>query len=156
MAAGNRATSHHRLEWRNPETFVPRWVDKSERSIVVGSQYCIIPIHLANPGSEPKALDATLLVFGELASAEGHEIDAAGLHDLGYPIAHVEADGSFIVTKTPDTPGCVTLETVKEQLLYEIHDPANYLTPDVVADFTTLKLEAVGKDQELRQVLAGS
>jgi hypothetical protein len=74
-------------------------------------------------------------------------INPLDLPALGYPIAHVEADGGFVLSKTPDTPGLVTLETVKEQLLYEVHDPANYLTPDVVADFTTLKLEAVGENQ---------
>ncbi len=55
--------------------------------------------------------------------------------------------GSFVITKTPDTPGCVSPETVKEQLLYEVHDAANYLTPDVVADFTTLRLEHVGENR---------
>jgi hypothetical protein len=75
------------------------------------------------------------------------EIDAAGLPFLGYPIAHVEADGTFVVGKTPDTPGCVTMATVKEQLLYEVHDPANYLTPDVIANFTTLRLAQVGENQ---------
>ena len=54
---------------------------------------------------------------------------------------------SFVISKTPDTPGCVTLETVKEQLLYEIHDPANYLTPDVTADFTTLHLAPDGENR---------
>jgi hypothetical protein len=75
--------------------------------------------------------------------------DAVGLAALGYPIAHVEADGSFILSKTPDTPGQVTLETVKEQLLYEVHDPSRYITPDVVADFTTLRLQAAGADAVL-------
>ena len=92
-------------------------------------------------------LECTGQVVGGNSLALIHEIDAAGLPFLGYPIAHVEADGTFIVSKTPDTPGCVTPETVKEQLLYEIHDPANYLTPDVIADFTALKLEHVGDDQ---------
>ncbi len=75
-------------------------------------------------------------------SIEGHE-----MHDLGYPIAQVQADGSFILTKTPDTNGIMTIETVKEQLLYEVHDPANYITPDVIANFTTLSLEDLGHDQ---------
>jgi acyclic terpene utilization AtuA family protein len=92
-------------------------------------------------------LECTGQVVGGNSLAMIHEIDAAGLPFLGYPIAHVEADGTFVVSKTPNTPGCVTLETVKEQLLYEIHDPANYLTPDVVTDFTTLRLEHVGDDQ---------
>jgi hypothetical protein len=92
-------------------------------------------------------LECTGQVVGGNSLALINEIDAAGLASLGYPIAHVEADGTFIVTKTPHSPGCVTVETVKEQLLYEIHDPGNYLTPDVIADFTTLKLEAVGKNQ---------
>jgi len=74
-------------------------------------------------------------------------IPATDLHRLGYPIAHVEADGSFIITKTPNTAGIVNTNTVKEQLVYEIHDPANYLTPDVIANFTTLKLEQIGENQ---------
>ncbi|MGQ9888371.1 MAG: acyclic terpene utilization AtuA family protein [Aggregatilineales bacterium] len=77
-------------------------------------------------------------------------VDVVNPHDLphlGYPIAHVEADGSFVLTKTPGAPGCVSLETVKEQLLYEVHDPARYITPDVVADFTTLRLTLDGPDR---------
>ena len=92
-------------------------------------------------------LECTGQVVGGNSLALIHEIDAAGLPYLGYPIAEVEADGSFVITKTPDTPGCVSPETVKEQLLYEVHDPANYLTPDVVADFTTLRLEHVGENR---------
>ncbi len=92
-------------------------------------------------------LECTGQVVGGNSLALIHEIDAAGLPYLGYPIAHVEADGSFVVSKTPGTPGCVTIETVKEQLLYEVHDPANYITPDVVANFTTLRLEADGENR---------
>lgn len=92
-------------------------------------------------------LECTGQVVGGNSLALIDRTDAAELPYLGYPIAHVEADGSFIVTKTPDTPGCVRLETVKEQLLYEVHDPANYITPDVVANFTTLRLEAAGDNQ---------
>lgn len=91
-------------------------------------------------------LECTGQVVGGNSLALIHNTDANGLPYLGYPIGQVEEDGSFIITKTPDTPGCVTPETVKEQMLYEIHDPANYLTPDVVANFTTLKLEHAGKD----------
>ncbi len=92
-------------------------------------------------------LECTGQVVGGNSLALIHETDAAGLPFLGYPIAQVEADGTFVITKTPKTPGRVTTETVKEQLLYEVHDPAHYITPDVVADFTTLKLENVGEDQ---------
>jgi hypothetical protein len=67
--------------------------------------------------------------------------------NLAFPIAEVEADGSAVLTKLPGTGGAVTLQTVKEQLLYEVHDPANYLTPDVVVDFTTTRLEQVGPDR---------
>jgi hypothetical protein len=67
--------------------------------------------------------------------------------NLAFPIAEVEADGSAVITKVAGSGGAVTLETVKEQLLYEVHDPANYLTPDVVVDFTTAKLEQVGPDR---------
>lgn len=67
--------------------------------------------------------------------------------NFGFPIAEVSEDGSAVITKAPDTGGAVTLQTVKEQLLYEVHDPANYITPDVVVDFTTVNLEAIGPDR---------
>ena len=92
-------------------------------------------------------LECTAQVVGGNSLGVINDIDAADLHHLGYPIAHVEADGSFTLAPTPGLPGIVNQRTVKEQLLYEIHDPAHYITPDVVADFTTLSLEDVGENQ---------
>ncbi len=67
--------------------------------------------------------------------------------NLAFPIAEVEADGSAVITKVKGSGGAVNLMTVKEQLLYEVHDPANYITPDVVVDFTTTHLEEIGFDR---------
>ncbi|MFN0317015.1 MAG: acyclic terpene utilization AtuA family protein [Burkholderiales bacterium] len=67
--------------------------------------------------------------------------------NLAFPIAEVEADGSAIIMKVAGTGGAINLQTVKEQMLYEVHDPANYITPDVVVDFTTAKLEQAGPDR---------
>lgn len=92
-------------------------------------------------------LECTGQVVGGNSLAAMDSVPAQDLPHLGYPIAHVEADGSFVLTKTPDTPGCVTVNTVKEQLLYEVHDPAHYFTPDVVANFTTLALTQDGPDR---------
>jgi len=66
---------------------------------------------------------------------------------MGYPIAEIEEDGVFVITKPEKSGGAVTLETVKEQLLYEIGDPARYLSPDVTLSFLSLKLEEAGKDR---------
>ena len=60
--------------------------------------------------------------------------DVPGLARLGYPIAEIDADGHCTITKPPGTGGLIDTHTVKEQLLYEVHDPRAYVTPDVVAD----------------------
>ena len=92
-------------------------------------------------------IECTAQVVGGNSLAALDHLDAHDLNKLGYPIAEVEADGSFVLTNTPNMGGIVNTSTVKEQLLYEIHDPTNYITPDVIANITTLKLEDVGKNR---------
>ena len=67
--------------------------------------------------------------------------------NIGFPLVVAHADGTFEVTKHPDTGGVVTKETVTEQALYEIGNPAAYASPDVVADFTSFGVEEVGPDR---------
>lgn len=109
-------------------------------------------------GWSPRAWD--LMAAGTIA---GHTIECgaqcsggnylagwpavAGLEDVGYPIIEAEPDGSFVVTKHPGTGGAVTVASVTEQLVYEMGDPREYITPDCVADFTTIRLEQVGMDR---------
>ena len=68
------------------------------------------------------------------------------LENLGYPIAVIDESGEFTITKPPATGGAVTVDTVAEQLVYEIGDPQHYLTPDVDADFSQVQLEQVAAD----------
>ena len=72
--------------------------------------------------------------------------DVPDLAELGFPLAEVAADGSAIFTKLPGTGGRLTLRTCKEQLLYEIHDPTQYRTPDVIADFSSIRFEETTLD----------
>ena len=69
------------------------------------------------------------------------------LANVGYPIAEVEADGTFVITKHPGTGGRVSVPGVTEQLVYEMGDPHAYITPDVVADFTSIRLTPDGENR---------
>lgn len=67
--------------------------------------------------------------------------------NIGFPIAEIAADGSCVLTKPPDTGGAVSVQTVKEQLLYEIGDPGNYLSPDATVSFLSLRVAPAGGDR---------
>ena len=69
------------------------------------------------------------------------------LANVGYPIAEAKRDGTFVITKHDGTGGRVSVPSVTEQLVYEMGDPREYITPDVVADFTTIRLEQDGPDR---------
>ncbi len=107
-----------------------------------------------------KADDWNLLSAGTIA---GHTIECGAqstggncqvdwqtiphLEDVGYPIVEAEPDGTFCLTKHAGTGGRITVASVKEQLLYEMGDPHEYITPDCVADFTTIHLDQAGPDR---------
>tara|TARA_A100000164_G_scaffold90128_1_gene77832 strand:- start:488 stop:2281 length:1794 start_codon:yes stop_codon:yes gene_type:complete len=102
--------------------------------------------------------DYDLLASGSLA---GHIIECGaqctggnytdwkeveGFHDMGFPIVEVERNGDFVVSKPDNTGGMITFGTVAEQFLYEIGNPAEYILPDVVCDFTNVTIESIGAD----------
>ena len=112
----------HELGWKPDD-----W-DNLARAIVVG--------HL---------VECSAQVTGGGLADPGYT-DVPGLADLGHPIADVDDDGA-IITKVEGTGGMVTPATCKSQLLYEVGDPARYLNPDVVADFTSVRFEQAGTDR---------
>ncbi|MFJ7726925.1 acyclic terpene utilization AtuA family protein [Neobacillus sp. NPDC097160] len=77
----------------------------------------------------------------------GNWWEIEGFDRMGYPIAEVSENGEFIISKVEDRGGLVTVDTVKEQMLYEIHDPSAYITPDVIVDLTNVTLKNVGDNQ---------
>lgn len=75
-----------------------------------------------------------------------HWEEAPDLALVGYPVVEMDPEGNFFLSKPPETGGRINLETVAEQLLYEVGDPTAYLTPDVVADFTSVQFKETGTD----------
>ncbi len=91
-----------------------------------------------------------IIECGPQATGGNSQVDWQHIPDLdeiGYPIVEMEADGTFCVAKHPNTGGCINSAVIKEQLLYEIGDPREYLTPDCVADFTSFRIEDAGPDR---------
>ena len=98
-------------------------------------------------------------VIGHLMECAGHitggyfadpiKKPVEGMDILGHPFADIFPDGSAIISKVHGTGGVVNLQTAKEQLLYEVINPHEYYTPDVVADFTTVKLTEIAENQIL-------
>jgi hypothetical protein len=85
-------------------------------------------------------------VSGGYIADPGH-FDVPALHALGFPLAEVHADGRAVITKLPGTGGRIDRLTCTAQLLYEIEDPARYLQPDVVADFSRVQIRELGHDR---------
>ena len=102
--------------------------------------------HLGPATAVGHLLECASQVTGGYFADPGYK-HVEGLACVGFPYAKVRADGSACITKLDGTGGLVDERTVKEQLLYEVHDPARYLTPDVAADFSTVSVTAAGKDR---------
>ena len=91
-------------------------------------------------------LECAAQITGGYFADPGYK-DVPGLAEVGYPIAEVDGDGDIVICKPPGTGGMVDRLTVTEQLLYEIHDPAAYLAPDVVLDLSAVEVAEIGKDR---------
>ena len=87
--------------------------------------------------------------------AEPGKKDVPGCERLGFPIAEVSEDGSFFITKVAESGGIVDVHTCTEQLIYEIHNPQKYITPDVIADFSNVCFTQLGKDKVLAEGASG-
>lgn len=103
--------------------------DKLAKGIVAG--------HLLECGAQ---------VCGGYYADPGYK-DVPDLWNIGFPIADIYEDGEINLSKLEKSGGVISTETCKEQLIYEIHDPKNYLTPDVIADFSEISVEDMGKDR---------
>ena len=100
--------------------------------------------HLASALAVGHLLECAGQVTGGYFADPGVK-DVAGLADLGFPFADVGADGSVEISKLTGTGGVVDVRTCTEQLLYEVHDPARYVTPDAIVDFSRVVFTAIGE-----------
>jgi hypothetical protein len=91
-----------------------------------------------------------IIECGAQCSGGNCQVDWQSIPDManiGYPIVEAEPDGTFVVTKHHAAGGRISVHTIKEQLLYELGDPAHYITPDCIADFTSIRLADAGTDR---------
>ncbi len=99
-------------------------------------------------------LECGMQVTGGYFADPGRK-EVPDLARCGYPIAEVAADGAAVITKLAGAGGLVSTATVKEQLLYEVHDPTSYVTPDVIADFSRVRITEVGRHRVRVEGAAG-
>ena len=78
------------------------------------------------------------------------------MSNIGYPVVNIDSKGDFTITKHKDFGGLINKFTVCEQILYELGDPENYISPDVVVDFTSIKVEDIKRMKFLLLVLKAS
>lgn len=122
----------HRFKWKigEPEELSQGDMDLLANGIMVG--------HIIECGGQ---------ATGGNSYAEWQQLTADDFANLGYPIAEVSADGSAVITKLKGSGGIVNRNTVREQLVYEIHNPNHYITPDVVVDFSSIYVKDVGENR---------
>jgi hypothetical protein len=103
-------------------------------------------VHLGRGTAAAHLLECGSSVTGGYFAEPGVK-DVPNIEHIGMPIVEIDADGNGIISKTPGSGGVVSVASCREQMLYEIHDPTSYLTPDVTADFSTVTLTAAGQDE---------
>jgi hypothetical protein len=129
-AALSLAPLVHELGWALEDASTPAELNRLAQGLVVG--------HLLECSGQGSG--------GNFGSRQAWK-DIPDLAHIGYPIAEVDADGNAVITKAPGTGGRVNFDTLRQQLLYEVHDPRAYLSPDVVLDMSTLRLDDEGGDR---------
>lgn len=120
----------HELGWRLEDASSPTEWSRLAQGLTVG--------HLLECSGQGSGGN-----FGSLGAWR----DIPDLAHIGYPIAEVEEDGTAVITKAPGTGGRVNFDTVRQQLLYEVHDPHAYISPDVVLDMGSIRLTDLGADR---------
>ena len=120
----------HEFNWKLEDARTPQELDRLAQGLAVG--------HLLECSGQGSG--------GNFGSQQAWKA-IPDLAHIGYPIAEVSEDGTALITKAPGTGGRINFDTVRQQLLYEVHDPHRYISPDVVLDLSQVRLEDLGHDR---------